>query len=233
MSLFEVSFQIYTSLWTCIQTPQHVQHILCPHPLNIFSYIYVVSFDIYSSLLTSLYIYICLFWRLFWHVLKHRGTSNMHCYTHILVQPNAFGVLSNLNLQSQSHRSFFSGTWQKRPRELDIWLRFESEEITLQMHKAVTCVIMILFLVSFHIFTSLLTCTQTPQHVQHVLCPHPLNIYSYDSFLGLFSYIYVSFDIYSNTAARTTCTTRLHPLNVYDDDSFLGLFSYLDVSFDV
>jgi len=28
----------------------------------------------------------------------------------------------------------------------------------------------------------------------------------YHSFLGLFSYLYVSFDMYSNTAARTACT---------------------------
>ena len=201
--VFEVSFQIYTTLLTCTQTPQHIT--THTHTLwTSFSYVYVVSFDIYPSLLSSLYIYIRLFWRLFWHVLKHRGTYNLHCYTHILVQPIAFGVLINLNLQSQSHRSFFSGTWQKRPRELDIRLRFEIEKISLQMHKAVTCVIitcviMIFSLVSFRIFTSLLTCTQTPQHVQHVLCPHPLNIYSYGSFLGLFSYIHVSFDIYSNT----------------------------------
>ena len=32
----------------------------------------------------------------------------------------------NANLQSQSHWSLFNGTWQKRPRELDHRLRFET-----------------------------------------------------------------------------------------------------------
>ena len=35
-----------------------------------------------------------------------------------------------LNIQIQS---LFHGTWQKRPRELDPRLRFETEEMTLQM----------------------------------------------------------------------------------------------------
>jgi len=39
--------------------------------------------------------------------------------------------------QSQSHRCLFNGTWQKRPRELDHRLRFEIEEMTLQMKQAV------------------------------------------------------------------------------------------------
>ena len=42
-----------------------------------------------------------------------------------LVQPIAFGVSLNLNLQSQSHWSLFNGTWQKRPGELDQRLRFD------------------------------------------------------------------------------------------------------------
>ena len=49
------------------------------------------------------------------------------------LQPIAFGVLFHLNLQSQSPRSLFNGTWQKRPRGLDHRLRFENEEMTLQM----------------------------------------------------------------------------------------------------
>jgi len=53
-------------------------------------------------------------------------TSNM-------VQPIAFGVSFNFNLQSQSHWSLFNGTWQKRPRELENRLRSEIEEMTLQM----------------------------------------------------------------------------------------------------
>jgi len=36
-----------------------------------------------------------------------------------VVQPIAFGVSFNLNLQSQSHSSLLDGTWQKRPRDLD------------------------------------------------------------------------------------------------------------------
>jgi len=44
------------------------------------------------------------------------------------VQPIAFGVSCNLNLQSQSPWSLFNGTWQKRPRELDHQLRFEIEK---------------------------------------------------------------------------------------------------------
>jgi len=50
-----------------------------------------------------------------------------------MLQPIAFGVLFNLNLQSQSPWSLFNGMWQKRPRELDYRLRFEIEEVTLQM----------------------------------------------------------------------------------------------------
>jgi len=49
------------------------------------------------------------------------------------VQSIAFGVSFNLNLQSQSHWLLFNGTWQKRPRELDQQLRFETEEMTFQV----------------------------------------------------------------------------------------------------
>ena len=49
------------------------------------------------------------------------------------VQPIAFGVAFTINLQSQSHWSLFNRTWQKRPRELDYRLRFEIEEMVLQM----------------------------------------------------------------------------------------------------
>jgi len=45
----------------------------------------------------------------------------------------AFGVSFKLNLQSQSPWSLFNGTWQKRPSGLDYRLRFEIEEMTLQM----------------------------------------------------------------------------------------------------
>jgi len=42
-------------------------------------------------------------------------------------------LISNLNLLSL----FFNGAWQKRPRELEFRLRFEIEEMTLQMQWAV------------------------------------------------------------------------------------------------
>ena len=51
----------------------------------------------------------------------------------IILQPIAFGVSLNLNLQYQSPWSLFIGTWQKRTREQDDRLRFEFEEMTLQM----------------------------------------------------------------------------------------------------
>ena len=54
------------------------------------------------------------------------------------MQPIAFGVSFNLNLQSQSHWSLFNGTWQKRPRELEHLMRLKIEEMTLQKQLAVT-----------------------------------------------------------------------------------------------
>jgi len=44
--------------------------------------------------------------------------------------------ISISNLESQSHWSLFNGTWQKRPREQDDWLRFGNEEMTLQVQQA-------------------------------------------------------------------------------------------------
>jgi len=41
------------------------------------------------------------------------------------LQPIAFGVSSNLNLQSQSCWSLFNGTWQKRPRILENLLKID------------------------------------------------------------------------------------------------------------
>ena len=49
------------------------------------------------------------------------------------LRPVAFGVSFNLNLQSQSLWSLFNRTRKKRPRELHHRLRFENEEMTLQM----------------------------------------------------------------------------------------------------
>jgi len=50
-----------------------------------------------------------------------------------IVYTIAFGVSFNLNLESESPWTLFNGTWQKRPRELDHRLRFDIEEISLQM----------------------------------------------------------------------------------------------------
>jgi len=55
-----------------------------------------------------------------------------------MLQPGAFGVSFNPHLQSQSHWSLFNGTWQKRPRELDHRLRFETEEMTLVINATST-----------------------------------------------------------------------------------------------
>jgi len=49
------------------------------------------------------------------------------------VHPIAFGLSFHLNLQSQSPWSLFTGTWQKRPRQLDYRLRLEIGEMTFQM----------------------------------------------------------------------------------------------------
>jgi len=49
------------------------------------------------------------------------------------IQPIAFEVSFNLNLQYQSNWPLFNGTWQKRPRGLYYRLRFAIQEMTLQM----------------------------------------------------------------------------------------------------
>jgi len=58
----------------------------------------------------------------------HLSINHLH---HL--QPIAFGVSFNLNLQSQSFWSLFNGPWQMRPGGLDSRLRFEIEETTLHM----------------------------------------------------------------------------------------------------
>jgi hypothetical protein len=67
--------------------------------------------------------------------LNYRGY--LRVFRIVLVQPIAFGVSFNHNPQSQSQWSLFNGTWQKRLKELDHRLRFEIEEMTLQMQQAV------------------------------------------------------------------------------------------------
>jgi len=53
------------------------------------------------------------------------------------IQSIASGMSCNLNIHSQSHWSLFNGTWRKRPRERDHRLRFEFEEMILQIQQAV------------------------------------------------------------------------------------------------
>ena len=54
-----------------------------------------------------------------------------------MLQPIASTVSFGLNLQSESHWSLFSRARQKRPRERDQRLRFQTEEMSLQMQWAV------------------------------------------------------------------------------------------------
>ena len=46
-----------------------------------------------------------------------------------VLQPIAFGVSSNLTLHSQSHGSLFNETRQKRPKERDEEMKFETTEV--------------------------------------------------------------------------------------------------------
>ena len=62
----------------------------------------------------------------------------LHTFTHIHmhgthVEPIAFGVSFDHNLQSQSCWYLFNGTWPKRLGELDRRLRIEEEETTLEI----------------------------------------------------------------------------------------------------
>jgi len=50
------------------------------------------------------------------------------------IQPIAFGVSFNIDLQPQSHWFLFNGTWQKRPGEPDYWLRVEMEYHFFHLH---------------------------------------------------------------------------------------------------
>ena len=59
--------------------------------------------------------------------------NNTPAVSLMCIQPIAIGVSFNYNLQSQSPWSLFNGMWQKRPREQDYRLRFEIQEVTLQM----------------------------------------------------------------------------------------------------
>jgi len=60
----------------------------------------------------------------------HWSNPSLHNTTHSLLHVECQVILfSNLNLIGL----FSTEPWQKRPRELDYWLRFEIEEMALQM----------------------------------------------------------------------------------------------------
>ena len=58
-------------------------------------------------------------------ITKGRRDDKKEMKRECLIQPIAFGVWLNLNLQSHFHRFLFKETWQKRPRELDSHLRMK------------------------------------------------------------------------------------------------------------
>jgi len=65
-------------------------------------------------------------------------------------------------VESLSNRLLFNGTWQKRRRELEKWLRLEFGEMTLQMHQAVfdlyTCAVFDLYTCDMTRLRACLTC---------------------------------------------------------------------------
>ena len=60
----------------------------------------------------------------------------VYIYMYIFENPRNSKFSSILNLQSQYHWSLFSGTWQKRPRELDPRLRSEAGQMILHLQQA-------------------------------------------------------------------------------------------------
>ena len=61
---------------------------------------------------------------------------NTWMYSQLHLECHSISI-SNLNLQFQSHWSLFSGMWQKKPRELDYRLRFETEQMLLHVQYGV------------------------------------------------------------------------------------------------
>jgi len=125
----------YTSIHTCMHTYLTLQH--APHTAThvyklVYIYSYVYAYVSHAATRMThcnkrvqtgihLLIRVCIHT---YHTLQHAW----HTATHVYIQPIAFGVSFYLNLQSQSHWSLLNGTWQKRPRELDYWLRFERND---------------------------------------------------------------------------------------------------------
>jgi len=134
----------------------------------------------YKCIYTDVFIqmYVCLFPDLFF-----RKGESIYIYifiynTCVYIQPIAFGVSVNLNLQSRSHWSLFNRTWQKRPRELDDRLRFEIEEMTLQMQQAVPLV--------WSLFPWCIWCATYLQPLLAVYIYIHIHIYVY-----IYTYIYI------------------------------------------
>jgi len=152
-----VSFRIYKINWRVFLNSYHYSDKVCSS-FYVFiqthvpsSWVQLVSFWIYKinwrvfldSILDS-YRYsdkvsssfITLFRRTcFVHLFLY--SCNPIIWPQALVQPIAFGGSFDLNLQSQSRWSLFNRTWQRRPRDLDHWFRFQFEEMTLLMQQAV------------------------------------------------------------------------------------------------
>ena len=87
-------------------------------------------------LVCALYIYIVYSLGVYAYTFTRISITSVVPRAHMGLQPIAFGVSFNLNLQSQSSWSLFNGTWEKRPRALEYRLRFENEEMALQMQYA-------------------------------------------------------------------------------------------------
>ena len=99
------------------------------------------------------------------------------------IQPITFGVSFILYLQSQSQWSLLNGTWQKRPRTRH-QIRFEKQEITLQMQYAVRLSPTVCFILN------------ASHHNHFTIFEHTLRIYS------RLCHVYITF------------TSRLHHVNV-------------------
>jgi len=85
------------------------------------------------------------------------------------LQPIAFRMAFNSNLQSQSLWSLFNGTWQTRPGELDHRLRFENEESTFHSNRQSLLECRLYHTPTHTRQTMYHTPTHTPTHTRHRL----------------------------------------------------------------
>jgi len=98
------------------------------------------------------------------HLIESCHTSDWVCATRTR-------VISHMYL---SHVTLFNGTWQKRTRELDHRLRFEVEEMSLQMQWAVqvsyhTCVWVMSHICFSHVIHLIESCHTFMSHVTHLV----------------------------------------------------------------